>query len=389
MHIAIIDSICDPAQPGVGGLSDINWRLAHELVNAGDVVTIIGPYHKDVAVPYPNIQVIEVPKAVIRNNNIIKSVLRTVRLAHAAKQLHRVDVYHVPDSITAGFVSLWGLGSRVVWHGHTNVYYYSRNGIPYDMSTYILMLAATKYASQKVSHVVTLGPSMIPWWQKSGFSRDRIRVIPNAVDMPTSDSRDEAAKWDEVAIAWKKNTYHLLYVGRLAPDKGGQLELIDAIAKLHAEIPVGLAIAGDGPLRNQIEKTIQNRNLTNVVTCVGHQPPEILSYAYRGADLVVLPSQAEMLPRVMLEAWAAGAPFMANAVGAIPDYLKDGDNGYLLNSLQPDYLRLRLRDVLRDPVQRAQVATRGKAFAQEMSWPRMATEFREIYHTVVANSRRR
>ena len=207
--------------------------------------------------------------------------------------------------------------------------------------------------------------------------------------MPTSDSRDEAAKWDEVAIAWKKNTYHLLYVGRLAPDKGGQLELIDAIAELHAEIPVGLAIAGEGPLRNQIERAIEHRNLTNVVTCVGHQPPEILSYAYRRADLVVLPSQAEMLPRVMLEAWAAGAPFMANAVGAIPDYLKDGDNGYLLNSLQPDYLRLRLRDVLKDPVQRAHVATRGKAFAQEMSWPRMATEFREIYHTVVANSWRK
>ena len=95
--------------------------------------------------------------------------------------------------------------------------------------------------------------------------------------------------------------YRLLYVGRISAEKGGYLELIDAVGRLNAAMPVGLLFVGEGPMRSELMSAINQRGLTDVVSCPGHQSPDIVQQAYASADLVVLPSRGEMMPRVMLD----------------------------------------------------------------------------------------
>lgn len=381
MHIAFIDSICNPDHPGVGGLSDINWRLARELCAAGQRVTVVGAYTAEAASPDSTIACVAVPQAVVQHNNLARHMVRAARLAHAAQQLDPVDVFHVPDSLTAAALAALGLGAQVVWHGHLNIALYAQQGIRWDTSMYTLMRVATAFAARRVSRMIALGPGLVPWWERVGFPRERISVIPNGVDLPADERQPTAWSSPE---AWNNRTYRLLYVGRLSAQKGGHFELIDAVAALSQDLSLGLVMIGDGLLRPRIERLLKERGLTQHITCVGYQQPAAVHQYYRQADLVVLPSRGEMMPRVMLEAWATGVAFMGSAVGAVPDYLADNQNGFLLSSLEQQYFRSRLHDALSNPALRARVATGGLATARTLTWPRVASQFQDVYQAVIA-----
>ena len=384
MHIVFIDSICNPESPSIGGLSDINWRLARELTRLGEHVTVVGPYNQDATPPYFDITMIPVPESIVRNNNIARHLMSVYRLAKIAKQINNVDIYHVPDSVTAAVLASLGLGAKILWHGHSNIDHHTQHGNPWDRSMYILMRLATLYATKSISRVVALGASLVPWWQKSGFSLDRISIIPNGADL----SRDGFVTTSAELLPkfWRDSQYRLLYVGRLSAEKGGYLELIDAVSKIPITMSVGLVLIGDGPQRADVENAVKQRGLNQAISCLGYQPPELVYQAYCNATLVILPSRGEMMPRVMLEAWAAGVPFMATAVGAIPDYLVDNENGFLLDSLDSDYFSVRLRRVLEDAELRRHVAVRGRATVQELSWPVVAAQYQEVYREIAARS---
>jgi glycosyltransferase involved in cell wall biosynthesis len=382
-RITFIDSTSGNDTPGVGGTSDINWCLAKILAKRNHIA-VVGPYTKGVRNPEPSVNIIPMPEAIVRRSNIAKHLIRAFQLSYCAKRSARADIYHVPDCVTAAALAALGLGDRVIWHGHSNIDHHSQHGIPWDKSMYALMRGATSFAAKRISRVVALGPSLVPWWQKSGFSYEQISVIPNGIDL--IEDRVVSQKLDKVSI-FQKNAYRLLYVGRLSAEKGGYYELIDAVVDLNRDIPVSLVFVGDGPYRDEIEQSINKRNLTDIISCVEHQTIEAVHQIYRIADLVVLPSRGEMMPRVMLEAWAAGTAFMATAVGAIPDYLIDNENGFLLTSLDKVYLRQRLHKALTDTDLRSRVAQQGRATAQAMPWSRVAEQFSELYTSVIATLR--
>ena len=266
MHIVFVDSICNPMRPGVGGLSDINWRLARELVRIGEQVTIIGPYNHNVPSPCSEITMIAVPEAVVQHHNIARHITSTYRLAKMAKQIDGADIYHVPDSVTAAVLASRGIGAKVIWQGHSNVDHHVQHGNPWDMSMYMLMRLATMYATKSIGRVVALGRSLVPWWQKSGFPLNRICIIPNGTDMPSDTFVSTSGEF--FPKVWRNCKYRLLYVGRLSAEKGGYLELIDAVSRITSSMSVGLALIGDGPQRVVVENAIKQHDLESVISCL-------------------------------------------------------------------------------------------------------------------------
>jgi glycosyltransferase involved in cell wall biosynthesis len=383
MHIAIVDTVTNPQKPGGGGLSDINWSLARELARLGERVTMIGPYESTIRNPEPSVGFVRVPEVAFKRTNITTLVRTPLGLAARGKAIRDVDVYHVPDSLTAAALALHGLGARTVWHGNANVLFYSDKKNPWDRSLYLLMRAATAFAAPRVSRVVALGENVVPWWEQSGVPHDRIAIIPYGVDV-SSDQSVATVFRTPADDVWDRHTYRLLYVGRLSPEKRGYFELIETLDSLRMTMSIGFVLIGDGPQRPAVEEAIRRRGLGGTVCCIGQQPRHVIDRAYRRADLVVLPTYADMMPRVMLEAWAIGAPFMATAVGAIPDYLVDSQNGFLLTSLEHDYLCSRLRAVLENPSARLRAAQGGKATARSLPWSISATQFRSVYRSVVS-----
>jgi glycosyltransferase involved in cell wall biosynthesis len=126
------------------------------------------------------------------------------------------------------------------------------------------------------------------------------------------------------------DTTQLVCVGRLAEQKG-QLVLLEALGQLAAEgVPFRMALAGDGPMRPIIEERIRHFNLTEHVRITGWVSNDTVRQEMLASRVLVLPSFAEGLPVVLMEALALGRPAVSTYVAGIPELVEPGVNGWLV-----------------------------------------------------------
>ena len=122
---------------------------------------------------------------------------------------------------------------------------------------------------------------------------------------------------------------HLVAIGRLAPQKGFAL-LIEAIARASRNLPgLHLTLVGDGELRPALAALITERGLDHQITLAGWQSEAGVRAALAQAHALILPSFAEGLPVVIMEAMAAGRPVIATAIAGIPE-LVSPETGWLV-----------------------------------------------------------
>lgn len=122
----------------------------------------------------------------------------------------------------------------------------------------------------------------------------------------------------------------LVSVGRLSAEKG-HLILIDALARLIADGRIcRLVLVGDGPLRPAIEQRCRELGVERFVTITGWQSGEAIREWLIDSRALVLPSFAEGLPVVIMEALALGRPVIATWVAGVPELVRDGRTGWLV-----------------------------------------------------------
>ena len=152
----------------------------------------------------------------------------------------------------------------------------------------------------------------------------------------------------------------LLTVGRLVPDKGQAL-LVEAIARLRdAGVPVGLTIIGDGPDRRALERAVERHRLTDRIEFTGALGQPEVAERLAGADIFCLPSFAEGLPVVLMEAMADGLPVIATRIAAVAELVEDGVSGLLIAPARVDELTDAIARVAADPELRSQMAEAGR-----------------------------
>ena len=151
----------------------------------------------------------------------------------------------------------------------------------------------------------------------------------------------------------------LLCVGRLTPAKG-QLLLLQACATLQREgLPFALTFVGDGPDRGRLEAAVRADGLQGCVRFAGSlNQPEVRAELAR-ADLFVLPSLAEGIPVVLMEAMASGVPCITSPVNGIPELIQHDRNGLLATPGDADALALQLRRAIQDAGLRQRLAAEG------------------------------
>jgi colanic acid/amylovoran biosynthesis glycosyltransferase len=122
----------------------------------------------------------------------------------------------------------------------------------------------------------------------------------------------------------------LVCVGRLCEQKG-QLLLIEAARQLiNKNVDFRLVLAGDGELRGQVEDLIRRNNLQGIVEITGWIDRQRVRDEILAARALVLPSFAEGLPVVIMEAMALGRPVVSTFVGGIPELVQTSENGWLV-----------------------------------------------------------
>lgn len=137
----------------------------------------------------------------------------------------------------------------------------------------------------------------------------------------------------------------LVCVGRLCPQKG-QAQLPAAVAALRAEFPdMKLVLVGDGESRSEIEAEIARRGVGDMIEITGWMENTRVREAVKNARAFLLPSYAEGLPVVIMEALALGRPVISTYIAGIPE-LVDEDCGWIIPAGDGDALIRVMREAL-------------------------------------------
>jgi len=183
-----------------------------------------------------------------------------------------------------------------------------------------------------------------------GLPADKVHVLPPAVDTKRFSPGDRMAARQALGLAAEERV--LVWAGRLVGVKALDIllpALRDALAN-HPE--TRLYLIGSGPLKGELETQARQLGIADRVVFAGRASQEQLAAWYQAADLTVLPSHWEGTPNALLESHACGVPFVATAVGAIPqlavpgvdELVTPGDATALAAALDRALARRRLPD---------------------------------------------
>ena len=163
----------------------------------------------------------------------------------------------------------------------------------------------------------------------------KMKVIPNALIAPRSVPDGPESSRLREKLGLEPGEFFWLAVGRIESPKDYP-GLIRAYARMKPFIPSRLLIAGDGPLRAEVQELIDHSKLGDRVTLLGFRTDVVA--LLHAADGVVLSSAHEGLPNAIMEALAAGTPVVATDVGGVRELVEDGASGFIVPPRQPERL---------------------------------------------------
>ena len=227
------------------------------------------------------------------------------------------------------------------------------------------------------SEITAVGPTVAKT-QATRFHPRSVTVVPNPVEIPASIAANDPS-YDagsvqrlrsgtnaDLGLPWPIDENPVvLVVARLTRTKGFP-ECIYAIERLRDQVPdVRLLVAGDGPLHDDLQSYIHERELGNNIALLGRC--ENISELMLAADVFLLTSEGEGLPLVVLEAMAHRLPVVASSVGDVPWLLKNGQAGRLVAYGDIEATAHQISELLAAPETAAKMA--------DVAWRRVCEDF--------------
>lgn len=212
--------------------------------------------------------------------------------------------------------------------------------------------------------------------------RPRIEVFPNGVDAEVfaTGQRDH---WRNLCGLAPQDRL-LLCVGRIDPQKNQEFAL-----RLLEQLPAHYHLLLLGSATNQeylqrLQRLSQELGIEQRVHGWRASSGQELVDAYHGCDLFLLPSLHEPFGIVVLEAWAAGRPVLASAVGGLCDLISEGETGWLYPSGQLEEARRKVLALEEQPELVAAVEARCRELCQQKyAWSALAQKLIELYREVL------
>ena len=185
-----------------------------------------------------------------------------------------------------------------------------------------------------------------------------------------------------------KNRRNLVgYIGTLELKKGIS-EFAKAISIiLKDRKDVEFLVGGDGPLFDRIDKEIRSSNSRDRVNLTGFIPHQQIQNYLNELKLLVLPSYTEGVPGVVQEAMACGTPVLATPVGGIPDLIKDGETGFIMENNSPECIAKNVIRALEHPNLDEIVKNARKLIEDEYSYEPMVQKCRAAFNEPMRGKR--
>lgn len=266
---------------------------------------------------------------------------------------YKIDLYHAHHTIPTGFVSVIVakiLRIPVFITAHLmDITTHGADAGPLenikDFESNFIFRNLIRFSLNSSTKIVAVSQDLSDKIELMGINKD-ITVLRNAVDI----SRFKPSKNYDLRRQNKieDNEILILFIGHLEPFKG-IFELLDAFHVLVREHKnIKLMVIGEGHQEKEVKDKVSEYNLDDRVIFKGKVSPETIQYFYQMADIFTLPSYTEGLPLVVIESMACGLPVVVSAVGGIPEVVRDGENGFLVQPKNSNQLTQKLKILVED-----------------------------------------
>ena len=292
----------------------------------------------------------------------------------------RYLVVHTHTS-KAGFV-----GRLAAWLARVPVILHTAHGFAFHerspRSTRTFYCALERLASRWCDRIVSVNEFHRRWALELGIcGPNKISAIPNGIARQCPNLPASAVVLRR-CLATPPTDLIVLTMGRLAPEKGLEY-LIEAASLLRCSRPAfRFVLAGDGPLRAQLEELAESLGASRHVEFLGYREdiPDLLA----ASDLVVLPSMREGLSIALLEAMAAGKPIVTTEIGSNLAVVSQADTALLVPPGDPQALCDAILRCGCDPALRATLGTNARLlFERRYTEERMLNSYKKLYVDLV------
>ncbi len=189
---------------------------------------------------------------------------------------------------------------------------------------------------------------------------ERVKVWSHGVDAETFHPSKGSPEWRRRLMGDAEGDRLVLYVGRLAAEKR-----IDWLLPVLASQPgARLAIVGDGPARESLEKRFKGSR----TVFTGYLHGEDLAAAYASADVFAFPGANETFGNVVIEAMSSGLPVVVPDCGGVVDFVEGEVNGLLFEAEDKRAFTNAVERLLANPEEAAAMGKAGRTKAETMRW---------------------
>jgi len=374
----------------IGGLSRHVYYLSTELEKRGVEVTVLtlGLPGIEEEVVKRRLRIVRVNEEITFPNPEFISYVYQFNMHMFRKLVEKVpefrehDIIHAHDWLVSPLaIELKHLLRRPLITTFHSTEYGRRKGIHTDFQRHIHELEwYLAYESWKVI--------VCSWYMRNeiiatlSLPEDKIFVIPNGV-YPI-DLRKPIDYWRarrRYALDWEKI---VLFVGRMAYEKGVHVLLDAARIVLSRRWDVKFLIVGEGPMRSYLIDLSRQYGIYNKVYFTGFVDDRELSQIYRVSDIAVFPSLYEPFGIVVLEAMSAKLPVVVSDVGGFSEIVQNGVNGIKVPPGDPNALANAIDYLLSNREDALRLGERGYLdVLKRYTWSRIAEETLKVYENTL------
>lgn len=284
-----------------------------------------------------------------------------IKLARAGFEFDVIDAhYFYPDGVAAALLAKILKKPYIITARGSDI-----NLIP----RYMAPRAMIRKAAAGAAHIVTVSEALKLAIEDLGIASGKISALRNGVNLDLFQPGDKQTACEQLQV----HSPMILSVGNLVDLKGHHL-VIESMKDLPG---IHLSIIGEGPMKSALAEQIHQLGLTDRVRLVGAIPQPELRTWYSAADALVLASEREGMPNVLLESLACGTPVIATKAGGTPEVVS-GEAAGLLVDRDPQSIAngvLRLLDTLRAP-------SLVRNHAERFSWKPVISKLRAIMEEI-------
>ncbi len=241
-----------------------------------------------------------------------------------------------------------------------------------------LYRAGIGLARRRIDRVLAIsGATRRELIEEFGYAPDQVQVLYSGVELDAGDAPRQGLRRDQPVVGT---------IGELIPEKGVQHLLRAAPAIVQAVPEVRFRVVGDGSYRPSLEALAGDMGVRDRVDFVGWVPEGRSAMAQ--LDVFVFPSDPgyDGLPRVLLEAWLVGTPFVTTNVAVVPEIVRHGEDGLVVPPKDPAAIAAGVVRLLRDAALWGRLSQAGRARAPEFGVEREVEVLRHVYAELLARA---